>query len=161
LPVSPSPNLPTERAVALYPSLVLFEGTQFSAGRGTPTPFERYGAPGYTQKAFCFTPRPMPGASHPKHRGRCCYGVDLSRTPVRKIRSEKRLHLGYLLDAYRHYSDKKRFFLNGGMFFDKLVGDDRLRRQLEAGWSEAKIRQRWQTELKRFRKIREKYLLYP
>ncbi len=160
LPIKPSPNLPTERAVALYPSLALFEGTQFSAGRGTPTPFELYGAPGYTRKSFCFTPKPMPGASHPKHRGKCCYGVDLRSLPVERIRSQKRLNLGYLLDACRHYSDKKRFFLNSGTFLDKLAGSDRLRKQLEAGWSEAQIRKSWESDLRRFKKIREKYLLY-
>lgn len=160
LPVKPSPNLPTERAVVLYPSLAFFEGTQFSAGRGTTAPFERYGAPGYTQKRFCFTPSPMPGASRPKHQGKCCYGVDLGSVPVEKIRSEKRLHLGYLIDAYRHYNDEKRFFLNGGKFFDKLAGSDRLRKQLEAGWSEAQIRKSWEADLEKFKKIREKYLLY-
>ena len=160
LPIKPSPNLPTERAVALYPSLALFEGTQFSAGRGTSTPFELYGAPGYTKKSFCFTPKPMPGASSPKHKGKCCYGVDLRRVPVERIRSEKRLNLGYLLDAYRHYSDKKHFFPNSGKFFDKLAGSDRLRKQLEAGWSEAQIRKSWESDLRRFKKIREKYLLY-
>ena len=161
LPLKPSPNLPTERAVALYPSLALFEGTQFSAGRGTPTPFELYGAPGYTKKKFCFTPRPMPGASRPKHQGKCCYGIDLRNVPVEKIRSEKQLHLGYLIDAYRHYNNKRKFFPNGGKFFDKLAGSDRLRRQLEAGWSEAEIRKGWQKDLERFKRIREKYLLYP
>ena len=161
LPIKPSPNLPSERAVALYPSLALFEGTQFSVGRGTPTPFELYGAPGYTKKSFCFTPKPMPGATHPKHMGSCCYGVDLRDVPVTKVRSEKRLHLGYLIDAYRHYSDKKRFFSNGGTFFDKLAGSDQLRKQLAADWSEVQIRKSWQADLERFWKIREKYLLYP
>jgi uncharacterized protein YbbC (DUF1343 family) len=39
LPVRPSPNLPTARAVALYPSICLFEGTNVSVGRGTERPF--------------------------------------------------------------------------------------------------------------------------
>ncbi len=40
LPVSPSPNLRTAHAVALYPSLCLFEGTNCGVGRGTDYPFE-------------------------------------------------------------------------------------------------------------------------
>ncbi|MBR1792467.1 MAG: DUF1343 domain-containing protein [Bacteroidales bacterium] len=43
LPVPPSPNLRTAQAVALYPSLCLFEGTTISVGRGTPYPFEVIG----------------------------------------------------------------------------------------------------------------------
>ena len=40
LPVPPSPNLRTAHAVALYPSLCLFEGTNCGVGRGTDYPFE-------------------------------------------------------------------------------------------------------------------------
>lgn len=40
LPVPPSPNLRTSHAVALYPSLCLFEGTNCGVGRGTDWPFE-------------------------------------------------------------------------------------------------------------------------
>ena len=46
LPVPPSPNLRNAHAVALYPSLCLFEGTRCGVGRGTEWPFEivSYGA---------------------------------------------------------------------------------------------------------------------
>ena len=40
LPVPPSPNLRTPHAIALYPSLCLFEGTHCGVGRGTDYPFE-------------------------------------------------------------------------------------------------------------------------
>ena len=40
LPVPPSPNLRTAHAIALYPSLCLFEGTSCGVGRGTDYPFE-------------------------------------------------------------------------------------------------------------------------
>lgn len=40
LPVAPSPNLRNARAIALYPSLCLFEGTNCGVGRGTDYPFE-------------------------------------------------------------------------------------------------------------------------
>ena len=40
LSVPPSPNLRNTHAIALYPSLCLFEGTTCGVGRGTPTPFE-------------------------------------------------------------------------------------------------------------------------
>ena len=46
LPVPPSPNLRNAHAIALYPSLCLFEGTHCGVGRGTDYPFEwvTYGA---------------------------------------------------------------------------------------------------------------------
>ncbi len=40
LPVPPSPNLRNAHAIALYPSLCLFEGTHCGVGRGTGWPFE-------------------------------------------------------------------------------------------------------------------------
>jgi len=45
LPIKPSPNLPTMRAVYLYPSLCLFEATPVSVGRGTEFPFQTFGHP--------------------------------------------------------------------------------------------------------------------
>lgn len=82
LPVAPSPNLPTQRAVYLYPSVCLFEGTVVSLGRGTDKPFEVYGHPDMTGCLFSFTPRPTAGAKHPPLEGRLCHGVDLSRMPL-------------------------------------------------------------------------------
>src|SRR5690606_26549348 len=35
LPIKPTPNLPNDQAIALYPSLCFFEGTNVSVGRGT------------------------------------------------------------------------------------------------------------------------------
>jgi uncharacterized protein YbbC (DUF1343 family) len=42
--VRPSPNLPTLASALVYPSLVAFEGTNVSVGRGTSDPFQRFGA---------------------------------------------------------------------------------------------------------------------
>ncbi len=43
--VMPSPNLPTPESCAVYPGMVLLEGTNLSEGRGTTRPFELFGAP--------------------------------------------------------------------------------------------------------------------
>jgi uncharacterized protein YbbC (DUF1343 family) len=40
-----SPNLPRWEGCLVYPGQVLLEGTNFSEGRGTTTPFEVFGAP--------------------------------------------------------------------------------------------------------------------
>src|SRR5690554_4300165 len=45
LPIKPSPNLPNDLSIRLYPSLCFFEGTDISLGRGTYFPFQVYGAP--------------------------------------------------------------------------------------------------------------------
>jgi len=160
LAVKPSPNLPNDRAVALYPSLAFFEGTRISAGRGTGNPFQLYGAPGYADKRFTFVPRARAGAKYPKYKGKRCYGVDLSKRSMQSIRGEKHLNLSYLLDAYAHYGDKKDFFLKN-RFFDRLAGTDVLRKEVEKGVSEKEIRKSWKKDLEKFREIRRKYLLYP
>jgi uncharacterized protein YbbC (DUF1343 family) len=43
--VKPSPNLPTLTSATIYPSLVPFEGSNVSVGRGTGEAFQRFGAP--------------------------------------------------------------------------------------------------------------------
>jgi uncharacterized protein YbbC (DUF1343 family) len=42
--VKPSPNLPTLTSALVYPTLVPFEGSNVSVGRGTSDPFDRFGA---------------------------------------------------------------------------------------------------------------------
>lgn len=157
LPVKPSPNLPNELSVFLYPSLGLFEGTVFSAGRGTYSQFQLYGHPHYTKKRFSFTPTPTPGAKHPKHKNKVCYGVNLTK---QYINLHEGINLSYLIDAYNHYPNKKRFFLKGN-FFDKLAGSTNLRKQIKDGLSPKKIKQSWKKGLNNFKRIRKKYLLYP
>ena len=49
--VNPSPNFPRLSGTWMYPGTVLLEGTHLSEGRGTTTPLEIVGAPGFpTQK---------------------------------------------------------------------------------------------------------------
>jgi uncharacterized protein YbbC (DUF1343 family) len=43
--VRPSPNLPDLTSATIYPSLVPFESSNVSVGRGTTTAFQRFGAP--------------------------------------------------------------------------------------------------------------------
>jgi len=160
LPIKPSPNLPNDRAVALYPSLAFFEGTVISAGRGTKKPFQLYCANKYDIKKLFVIPKSRPGAHSPKFKGNRCYGVDLSQTDVKKDRDTQLLDLSYLRDAYANYPDKKSFFLKN-KFIDSLAGSDKLRKQIVSGTSEKTIRKSWKRDLDTFKKIRKKYLLYP
>ena len=160
LPIKPSPNLPNDRAIALYPSLAFFEGTVFSAGRGTKKPFELYGHPQYKSKKFSFVPKSRAGAKYPKFQNKKCYGVDLSKKNLGAIRNKKQIDLLYLQDAYAKFPNKKKFFLKN-KFMDKLAGTEQLRKQIQNGLSEVKIRASWQKGLNKFKKIRMKYLMYP
>ena len=157
LPVKPSPNLPNELSIFLYPSLGLFEGTTFSVGRGTYKQFQLYGNPLYRKRDFSFIPVPLSGAKYPKHRNKTCYGVDLSN---RYINLKAGVNLSYLIDAYRNYPKKRSFFLKS-RFFDKLAGSNKLRKQIEAGISIQDIKRGWRKGLNNFKKIRTKYLIYP
>ena len=157
LPVRPSPNLPTDHAVALYPSICLFEGTNVSVGRGTTTPFEVIGSPAQpASRAFSFTPQPNAGSPSPPMKGQLCYGLNLTSAAPRDASGG--LVLKYLLDFYQQSTDKAHFF---GKYFEELSGTNSLREQIIAGKSEAEIRTSWVPGLTKFKTLRRKYLLYP
>jgi uncharacterized protein YbbC (DUF1343 family) len=157
LPVKPSPNLPNQVSVYLYPSLCFFEGTDVSLGRGTTFPFQVYGSPAM-KGDFSFTPHSIPGASlHPPHEGKLCHGRDLRTTGVGRIAGHPGLVLDWLMDAYRQVGDKGKFF-NG--YFDTLAGTDQLRKQIESGVPVQKIKAGWKPGLEKYLKIRSKYLIY-
>lgn len=156
LPVAPSPNLPTARAVYLYAALCPFEGTVVSLGRGTDKPFEMYGHPDMTGRAFTFTPRPTAGAKHPPLEGQLCRGVDLSGMPLAEAR-EVGFSLKYVIDAYADLGSGTKFFTP---MFEKLVGVGWVREMILAGAPEGEIRARWADDVERYRERRTKYLLY-
>jgi len=158
LPVKPSPNLPTMNSVYLYPSLCLFEGTVVSVGRGTATPFEVIGHPAYLLGSYLFTPERIKGISdHPPHEGKPCIGLNLSANGELMKRNGQ-IELLWLIDMYNSLDLGAAFFTP---YFDKLAGNSTLRQQITSGKSISEIRQSWQKELHQFRKIRNKYLLYP
>lgn len=161
LPVNPSPNLTSQSAIYLYPSLCLFEPTQVSIGRGTDHPFEVMGYPENKVGSYQFTPKAIPGkVTEPKHEGKVCNGQNLYDFGSFYFKSYRHLYLPFLLDAYAFYPDKSKFF-NDASFFDKLAGTDALRKQIIAGKSEAEIRASWQADLNDFKTKRKGYLLYP
>lgn len=154
LPIKPSPNLPNNHGVRLYPYMCLFEGTSFSIGRGTDNPFEFVGHPDLKGQPFSFTPVDKPGMSvNPKLEGLLCYGLDL-----RKEKPERRIALKHLIDLYNQFPDKSKFFIP---YFDKLAGTTDLKEQIAKGMTEDQIRATWQKDLDAYKKARAKYLLYP
>ena len=149
--IKPSPNLPNERAINLYPSLCLFEGTNISVGRGTAYPFQHFGAP-YLESGYSFTPKSGEGSKHPKHENKECFGTDL-----RIEKSLTNINLNWIIEAYKQCPEKEEFFNN---FFDKLAGTDKLRKQIIAEKTQKEIKESWQEGLEEFKKIRGEYLIY-
>lgn len=153
LPIKPSPNLPNDQSIMLYPSLCFFEGTQMSIGRGTHFPFQVIGYPDATFGEFTFTPVSIDGMSKsPRYENRVCYGVDLRSAPA-----SVNLDLGYIIDFYKKWEKEDDFFTK---YFNTLAGTDQLRKQIEAGLTEEEIRSSWQNGLKNYKALRKKYLLY-
>lgn len=152
----PSPNLPNDQSINLYPSLCFFEGTQVSVGRGTDFPFQVYGSPWLKNQEFSFTPKPTSGAKDPFLNGKLCYGKDLREFPEIK----GKLDLSFVIDAYQNFDKKAQDFFLKNLWFDTLAGTDELRKQIISGTPEVEIRKSWQKDLENFEKIRRKYILY-
>ncbi len=159
LPVSPSPNLKDMKAVYLYPSTCLFEGTVMSLGRGTDMPFCVYGHPAMKGCSFSFIPQSRSGATNPPMKGRKCYGRDL-----RNISDEDAIaqgvNLEYVIDAYQNVGMRKlpKFFIS---FFDKLIGNTKIRKMIEQGKSASQIKATWAGDVEKFKQLRNRYLIYP
>lgn len=161
LPVKPSPNLPNDQAIALYPSLCPFEGTSVSVGRGTDFPFQIIGSPTTKNLKFHFMPHSMKGSDkHPLHQDTYCYGLNLS--------SEKNIPKGfslqYVIQFYNYFQNitkhaEKEFFTRPH-WFDLLMGTNQVRLDILKNKTEEQIRSAWQKKLNQYKEIRKKYLLY-
>lgn len=161
LPVKPSPNLPNDQAIALYPSLCPFEGTSVSVGRGTDFPFQIIGSPTTKNLKFRFMPHSMKGSDkHPLHQDTYCYGLNLS--------SEKNIPKGfslqYVIQFYNYFQNltkhaEKEFFTRPH-WFDLLMGTNQVRLDILKNKTKEQIRSAWQKKLNQYKEIRKKYLLY-
>ena len=152
--INPSPNLPNDRSIFLYPSLCLFEGTNVSVGRGTTNQFQIFGSPYLDQKiySFKFTPKPNQGSKYPPHNNEKCYGLDLRNNLL-----ERKLSLNYIIDAYKNTTNKTEFFND---YFIKLSGTKDLKNQIINNTSEDVIRESWKDKIDEFKLVRKKYLIY-
>lgn len=161
LPVKPSPNLPNDQAIALYPSLCPFEGTSVSVGRGTDFPFQIIGSPTTKNLKFRFMPHSMKGSDkHPLHQDTYCYGLNLS--------SEKNIPKGfslqYVIQFYNYFQNltkhAEKDFFTRPHWFDLLMGTNQVRLDILKNKTKEQIRSAWQKKLNQYKEIRKKYLLY-
>ncbi len=154
LPVKPSPNLPNDCSIQLYPSLCFFEATPVSVGRGTNLPFQVVGYPDKSFGDFNFTPKDIPGMQmNPIQEGKKCYGLDLRNS------CDRTFTLAYLIDFYNKFPNKEQF-ISRKRWFNLLAGNETLSGQIMSGMSEENIRKSWQKDLELYKKMRKKYLLY-
>lgn len=154
VPIKPSPNLPNDISINLYPSLCFFEGTPLSAGRGTEMQFQIFGAPNLPSEYYPFTfiPQANVGAKYPKFKNKLCHGKDL-----RSTKRLTKLNLEWLIEAYVSTENKNDFFTP---FFTKLAGTNKLQEQIEKGYTYREIRKTWLKGLERYDAMRRGYLLY-
>ena len=153
LPIKPSPNLPNQQSILLYPSLCLFEQTVVSIGRGTNFPFQVIGHPKSDIKNFSFIPRSMKAESKPKFENIKAYGIDLRNHDV-----EKKLEIKFLMDFYNDLKSYDEDFF--GKNFNLISGNNQFQNQIKSGLSEKEIRSSWKEEIEKYKLMRKAYLLY-
>lgn len=155
LPIKPSPNLPNDTAIRLYPSLGFFEATPVSIGRGTDFPFQVIGHNNIALGDFSFMPISTPGAAlTPKLMNKMLHGQDLRNYQVGG------LDLSFIIHWHEAFKAKNIEFFTRPDFMDKLSGTEKLRKAITAGKTAQEIKRSWQKQLVNFKKARTAYLLY-
>jgi len=174
--VMPSPNMPTVDTTIVFPGTVFFEGTQVSEGRGTTRPFEIVGAPYIIAKEYAdaLASLKLPGISFrpinflptfQKHMGATCGGVFV-HIADRKIFEPVMTGLAMVKTIVDLYPSEFKWknppyeYVFDRNPFDVIAGTDKIRNLIENGNSMEDIKLSWQEDVKDFKKLREKYLLY-
>ncbi|AMJ93270.1 hypothetical protein AVL56_02435 [Alteromonas stellipolaris] len=155
LPVAPSPNLPNDAAIALYPTLCFFEGTDASVGRGTNLPFQLIGHPVIALGDENIDVVANQAAPSPKHNNTTLKASFMTDAPI------SGLNIDVLLNAYTQFNEQGIGFFTRPDFFDKLAGTDSLRQAIIAGKTSTQIQASWAEGLATFKQLRSPYLLYP
>lgn len=172
--IKPSPNMMTLKTAIVYTATCFIEGTNVSEGRGTQHPFEWIGAPwidgsklanelnsynlpGVRFEPISFIPTDIEKVTvDPKYEGERCSGIYLNVYDREKFEPVK---VGvYILYALKKlYPDKFKWRTAGQ---DRLWGTDKIRLMIDEGKKPEEIIKTWESELKKFLGIRQKYLLY-
>lgn len=165
--VPPSPNMPHPGTAILYPGICLVEGTNCSAGRGTPLPFEIVGAPwldgyalaeemnalsleGVRFRPLTFTP------TDDKFADETCSGVQVHVTEREALRPVS-VGLYLIATVKRLCPDQFEWQVE---HFDLLIGDGRVRAAMDRGDAVDTITDQWTQGQKDFAARRAAYLMY-
>ena len=163
--INPSPNLRNLTEATLYPGVGMIEGANVSVGRGTDTPFEVVGAPWIdaAKLAEYLNSRKIQGArfvpldftpSSNKFEGEVCHGVSIILLDRQALDSPE---LGAELAAALYKLFPKDFELDKTL---ALVGSRQVLEGIRAGGDPRTLALHWEVQLEKFRKIRERSLLY-
>lgn len=163
--IPPSPNLRTLNGSALYPGLEILQDAGVSVGRGTPTPFEEFGAPWIHagELAGELNRRGIPGVRFrpaqftPEsglYKGEPCEGAAMEITDRNAVRSV-RMGLEIAAALQKLYADK--FSVEKIL---PLLGNSATIEKLKNRVPPADIISGWAVDLVTFQRIRSKYLLY-
>jgi len=172
----PSPNMPCLDTALVYPGLCLLEGTNISEGRGTTRPFEVFGAPWIDpfDLVAAISRRNIPGAwfrptffipQFGRYTGRLCKGAQIYVKDRQRFEPFStgleiiRTVIGLYPKRFRwrmppYEFEKKRLPI------DILCGNSWISRALENNRSVRYLNKRWEKNLKRFKRMRNKHLLY-
>jgi SSS family transporter len=165
----PSPNMKTPATSIVYPGVALIETTNMSVGRGSPAPYENFGAPfiNATELAAYLTARQIPGVTftaatlaiaddanrYPFH-GQTIPAIHLTvtdraalDTPEMGVEILSALH--HLYPAQFQLEKAKTILLNAATL-----------EAIKAGKDPREIAADWGSSLREFRARRERYLLY-
>jgi len=143
----PSPNLTTPLSILAYPSLCMFEGTNWSVGRGTPFPFQVYGSPDAPTTTFSFKPANKGSILvKPMHGGKVCNGSKLTKDSITTCFSLK-----FLIQARKSRPNDPQFF---NSFFPRLAGNKSTQDKIEKGEDGPFDQTEWL-------KLRKQFLMYP
>jgi uncharacterized protein YbbC (DUF1343 family) len=162
--IAPSPNLPSDESIALYPSLCLFEATEASIGRGTQHPFECVGFPGMTSGSFSFTPEPIAEAApYPKHEGVVCNGQSFKELGQHWIEASHGFDLSLVVNYARMWSDvhPDEPFIRSPSSFGRLSGSDDLVETFNRMNKTVIALPDWTSELILFHTKQTPYWIYP
>lgn len=157
LPVDPSPNLRSMKAIYMYPSMCYFSGTIVSFGKGTDTPFLVYGHPEMKNHDFSFVPRASEIVKEPRLMDQVCYGTDLRDIPDEDAIFQG-VNLAYLIDAYNSLDKGDEFFTS---YFELLMGRGDIREKIKQGWTARELKGTWVDDVNKFKEQRRPYLIYP
>jgi uncharacterized protein YbbC (DUF1343 family) len=163
--IPPSPNLRTIKGSIVYPGIETLQSAGVSVGRGTPAPFEEFGAPWMNGDEVAaalnqlhlgglrFTGQPfIPVVG--LYSGQRCGGVGIRIVDRFAVRS---MRLGLEIAAILQQLYPKQF--NSAKLIE-LVGNADTMQQLQAGTAPEKIVASWSESLAAFDKVRRKYFLY-
>jgi uncharacterized protein YbbC (DUF1343 family) len=168
--VKPSPNMPTLQSAMLYPGIVMFEATNVSVGRGTPTAFQLVGAPWLKaaevvkilkdreMRGVRFTVEPFTPVSptDSKYSNTRIPGIRISVTN-RSALQAVRVGAAILWAINKTSPDSLRVNAAG---FDRLLGSPALREALMRGEDPDMLMDREFQPVYAFRERTRKYLLY-